>query len=87
MLKIVQLAERVVDNQKTLIIDLISRVMVRRVISNPSCLTRRLDLPNAIDAEVLLQDITYLDLETDIAAVTDRQSIPMQALGHTLIIC
>lgn len=44
------------------------------------------DLANAIDAEILLEDTTYLDLQADIAAGTDRQAIHVQSLGDVLVI-
>ena len=44
------------------------------------------DLANAIDAEVLFEDTTYLDLQADIAAGADRQAIHVQAFGDILVI-
>ncbi len=44
------------------------------------------DLANAIDAEVLPEDTTYLDLQADIAAGTDRQAIHVQSLGDVLVV-
>lgn len=44
------------------------------------------DFPNAIDAEVLLEDAAYLDLQADIAAGADRQAIHIQALGDVLVV-
>jgi hypothetical protein len=44
------------------------------------------DLPNAIDAEVLLEDTTDLDLQADIAAGADRQAIHIHALGQVLVV-
>jgi len=44
------------------------------------------DLANAINAEVLLEDTTYLDLQTDIVAGADRQPVDVQALGDVLVL-
>src|SRR5690606_18507499 len=44
------------------------------------------DLAHAIDAKVLLEDTTYLDLQADIAAGADRQAVHVQALGDVLVI-
>lgn len=42
------------------------------------------DLPNDIDAKILLQDTTYLDLQADIAAGANLQAIHVQAFGDVL---
>jgi hypothetical protein len=42
------------------------------------------DLTNAIDAKVLFEDTTYLDLQADIAAGEVRQAIHVQAFGEIL---
>ena len=44
------------------------------------------DLTNAIDAKVLLEDTTYLDLQADSAAGEVRQAIHIQAFGDNLVI-
>lgn len=44
------------------------------------------DLANAIDAEVLFEDTTYLDLQADIAAGADRQAIHVPTLGDVLVV-
>lgn len=44
------------------------------------------DLANAIDAEVLFEDTTYLDFQADIAAGADRQAIHVQTFGDILVV-
>jgi len=44
------------------------------------------DLANAIDTEALFEDTAYLDLQTDIAAGTEREAIHVEALGDILVI-
>jgi hypothetical protein len=45
-----------------------------------------LGLANAIDAEILLEHPAYLDLQVDIAAGANRQTVHIQALGDVLVV-